>query len=405
VMPTSLIYNWLNEAKKFTPELKILVYSGADREKDVSLFAEYDVVLTSYGLARIDEMLFQQFYFNYIILDESQSIKNPFSNTSKAIKTFKSRHRLLLSGTPIENSITDLWSQMNFANPGLLGSFNYFKEQYVLPIEKEKDEVKKNKLYALIKPFILRRTKSQVADDLPEKVEQVFYCDMTEAQRDIYEEVKSTFRNELFKTLDQDGLPKAKFSLLAGLVKLRQIANHPAMTNPEYEGESGKFNEVILMIENALAEGHKMLIFSQFVKQLSIYRNYFEEKDIPYSYLDGSVKKRQPIIDDFQNNDQKKIFLISLKVGGVGLNLTAADYVFILDPWWNPAVEQQAIDRTHRIGQKNTVFTYKFISKDTVEEKILKLQQRKSQLANNLITTEDSFIKSLSEDDIKAIFD
>ena len=405
IMPTSLIYNWLNEAKKFTPHLRVLVYSGGDREKDVAVFANYDVVLTSYGLARIDEEILQKYYFNYIILDESQCIKNASSQTARAVKTLKSKHRLLLSGTPIENSITDLWSQMTFANPGLLGSFSYFKEHYVIPIEKDKDEQKKNKLYALIKPFILRRTKKQVADDLPEKVEQVFYCEMTEAQREIYDETKSSFRNEIIKTMDTSGLPQSKFSLLAGLVKLRQIANHPGMVDPEYTGESGKFNEVLLMIENALAEGHKMLIFSQFVKQLSIYRKHFDKEGIPYSYLDGSVRNRQPIIDEFQTNEEIKIFLISLKVGGVGLNLTAADYVFILDPWWNPAVEQQAIDRTHRIGQKNTVFTYKFITRDTVEEKILKLQQRKSGLSQNLITTEDSFIKSLSEEDIRAIFD
>lgn len=405
VMPTSLIYNWLNEAKKFTPLLRVLVYAGGDRQKDVSLFANYDVVLTSYGLARIDEEILQKYYFNYIILDESQSIKNPFSQTARAVKTLKSKHRLLLSGTPIENSITDLWSQMTFANPGLLGTYTHFKEHYVNPIEKDKDEQKKNKLYALIKPFILRRTKKQVADDLPEKVEQIFYCEMTEEQRDLYDETKSSFRNEIIKTMDTKGLAQSKFSLLAGLIKLRQIANHPAMIDPESTVESGKFNEVLLMIENALAEGHKMLIFSQFVKQLSIYRKHFDKEGIPYSYLDGSVRKRQPVIEEFQSNDEIKIFLISLKVGGVGLNLTAADYVFILDPWWNPAVEQQAIDRTHRIGQKNTVFTYKFITRDTVEEKILKLQQRKSALSQNLITTEDSFIKSLSEEDIRAIFD
>ncbi|RZK82457.1 MAG: DEAD/DEAH box helicase [Pedobacter sp.] len=403
VMPTSLIYNWLNEAKKFTPKLKIHAHTGTTRDKDVSLFVNYDIVITTYGITRVDIDLLKNFYFNYIILDESQNIKNPSSKSFKAVKSLKSKNKLILSGTPVENSVSDLWTQLTFLNPGLLGTQAFFNEEYVQSIEKKKDEEKARKLQAIIKPFVLRRTKEQVAAELPSKTEQVFYCNMSEDQAAYYEKTKSAYRNDLLSSMDDGTFKKKQVQLLQGLTALRQLANHPLMIDDTYESDSGKFENVIHTLDNVLKGGHKVLIFSQFVKHLNIFRNYFERESIPFSYLDGSTKNRGEIVAEFQQNETLKVFLISIKAGGVGLNLTQADYVFILDPWWNPAVEQQAIDRTHRIGQEKKVFIYKFIAKDTVEEKILALQNRKKRLASSLITTEESFIKSLSKEDIQEI--
>lgn len=400
VMPTSLIYNWLNEAQKFTPELRILTYTGTYRDKNVEQFKDYDLILTSYGIVRLDTELLKTYYFDYIILDESQAIKNPDSNTSKAVRSLKSRHRLILTGTPVENSTMDLWSQMSFINPGLLGNQHFFRNEFLKPIEKEKDEHKTRRLHALIKPFILRRHKSQVARELPPKIEHTTFCKMTEEQEHAYEETKSYYRNKILTNLEENGPGNTQFMLLQGLMKLRQIANHPSMTDPSYEGESGKLKEVMRMTKSIVAKGHKVLIFSQFVKHLEIIRQVLNEKEITYAYLDGNTKNRQQQVELFQNDPSIQVFLISLKAGGVGLNLTAADYVFILDPWWNPAVEAQAVDRAHRIGQQNKVFTYKFITKDTVEEKILALQNRKIQLVTDLISTDENIIKSLTKEDI-----
>ena len=403
VMPTSLIYNWMNEAKKFTPKLKIHAHTGTSRDKDVSIFAKYDIVITTYGITRVDVDILKDFYFNYIILDESQNIKNPTSKSFKAVKALKSRNKLILSGTPVENSVADLWTQLTFLNPGLLGTQAFFNEEYVQAIEKKKDEDKARKLQAIIKPFVLRRTKEQVASELPSKTEQVFYCNMSEDQAAYYEKTKSAYRNDLLSSMDDGTFKKKQVQLLQGLTALRQLANHPVMIDENYDSDSGKFESVIHTLDNVLKGGHKVLIFSQFVKHLGIFKNYFERESIPFAYLDGSTRNRGEIVADFQKNTELKVFLISIKAGGVGLNLTQADYVFILDPWWNPAVEQQAIDRTHRIGQEKKVFIYKFIAKDTVEEKILALQNRKKRLASSLITTEESFIKSLSKEDIKEI--
>jgi len=403
IMPTSLIYNWLSEAQKFTPKLKIIAHTGTSRNKDISKFMDYDVVITTYGITRVDVDLLKDFYFNYIILDESQNIKNPSSKSFKAVKVLKSKHKLILSGTPVENSVGDLWTQLTFLNPGLLGTQAYFNEEYVQAIEKKKDEDKARKLQAIIKPFVLRRTKEQVAEELPPKTEQIIYCTMSEDQSAYYEETKSAYRNDLLSSMDDGSYVKKQVQLLQGLTALRQLANHPVMIDKAYTSDSGKFENVIHTLDNVLKGGHKVLIFSQFVKHLSIFKNYLEKEQIPFSYLDGTTKNRGEIVADFQENSSLKVFLISIKAGGVGLNLTEADYVFILDPWWNPAVEQQAIDRTHRIGQEKKVFIYKFITKDTVEEKILSLQNRKKKLASSLITTEESFFKSLSKEDINEL--
>lgn len=403
IMPTSLIYNWLNEATKFAPQLKLMIHTGALRNKIAGHFEHYDVVITTYGISRIDIDVLKGFYFDYIILDESQNIKNPSSKSFKSVKLLKSRFKLILSGTPVENSVNDLWTQMSFINPGLLGSQQFFINEFVTPIEKKKDEEKARKLQALIKPFVLRRTKEQVATELPPKTENLFYSKMSDEQAEVYENVKSEYRNELLKSLEDGTFAKSQMQVLQGLIKLRQIANHPSMIDDNYEGDSGKFEDVTHTLNNVLDGGHKVLIFSQFVKQLTIYRQHFEKEHIPYLYLDGSTQNRGEIVKKFQEDEKTRVFLISIKAGGVGLNLTEADYVFILDPWWNPAVEQQAIDRTHRIGQTKNVFIYKFITKDSVEEKILALQQRKLKLSSALITTEESFIKSLSPEDIKEI--
>ncbi len=400
IMPTSLIYNWEMEANRFAPELKVLTYTGTLRNKDVRRFEKYDIVLTSYGIARLDVDLIKNFYFNYIILDESQVIKNPSSNIAKAVRELKSRYKLVLTGTPLENTTMDLWSQVSFINPGLLGSQTYFRNEYQMPIEKKGDESKSKKLNAIIKPFVLRRHKSQVATELPEKVEYIHYCVMTPEQEKRYEDVKGYYRNRILNLIDKEGLGNSRFMILEGLTKLRQLANHPKMIEPSYSGDSGKLEDIIHMLENAMAEGHKVLVFSQFVKHLSLVQHHLKHHKISYAYLDGASIDRREQVERFNKDPNVKAFLISIKAGGLGLNLTEADYVFILDPWWNPAVEAQAIDRAHRIGQKRKVFTYKFITRNTVEEKILLLQQKKLKLTRELITTEESIMKQLTREDI-----
>ncbi len=405
VMPTSLIYNWEVEAKKFTPKLKVHVYAGTHRNKDASLFKNYDIILVSYGIVRLDIEELQKFYFNYVILDESQAIKNPESIISKSVRKLYSKHRLILTGTPIENSTLDLWSQMSFINPGLLGNKNFFRDEFLFPIEKNHDIHKSNRLYSIIKPFILRREKGQVATELPEKVENVKYVTMTTMQEERYEETKSFYRNKIMEEIEQHGVNKSQMVLIQGLTKLRQIANHPLLVDEDYEGDSGKLNDITHMIHPAINKGHKILIFSQFVKHLKIISDYLFKNKLDFAYLDGSTRDRQEQVERFQQESDLQLFLISLKAGGLGLNLTKADYVFLSDPWWNPAIEAQAIDRAHRIGQENRVFTYKFITKNTVEEKILQLQQRKLRLVSDLINLEEGVVKNLTREDINSLLE
>ena len=405
IMPTSLIYNWEREASRFTPELKVFVYTGTNRVKDIEQFQQYDLILTSYGIVRLDADILEKYYFNYIILDESQAIKNPTSNIAKAVRRLASRQRLILTGTPLENSTMDLWSQMNFINPGLLGNQSFFRNEFLNPIEKKKNEEKTQKLYSIIKPFILRRHKSQVATELPPKVDNVQFCHMTEEQAKLYEEIKNDYRDQILHHMESGSLRENQFLLLQGLTKLRQVANHPVMVQEDYTGKSGKMDDVMHMLRNAIREDHKILIFSQFVKHLKLLGEQLKEDGYEYAYLDGSTKNRQQEVERFQEDDSLRLFLISLKAGGLGLNLTQADYVFLLDPWWNPAIEAQAVDRAHRIGQANKVFTYKFIARNTVEEKILKLQAKKIQLASDLITTEESFVKNLTKEHIISLLD
>lgn len=407
VMPTSLIHNWVAESKKFTPDLHLLIHTGSNRTKNTANFALYDVIFTTYGLVRQDLKLMKDFPFHYVILDESQMIKNASSKTSKAVKELKAAHRLSLTGTPLENTLMDLWSQMGFLNPGLLGTEKFFKTFYTVPIEKEADEKRQAQLRTLLHPFILRRTKEQVASELPPKVEQQHFCEMSKDQKKIYDETKNAYRNYLMDLKAQE-FKKNKLNILQGLQKLRQIAIHPGLVE-EGEGigleKSGKFLEFKRLLEEVLAKGSKVLVFSQFVRLLKLLEENLKEEKIIYSYLDGSTKNRQAVVNQFQNNNKNKVFLISLKAGGVGLNLTAADYVFILDPWWNPAVENQAVDRSYRIGQTKTVFSYKFITKGTIEEKIVKLQERKAKLSDDIIGVEDEIFKTLNVEDMVALLD
>jgi len=345
------------------------------------------------------------FRFHYIILDESQMIKNPSSKLYNAIVSLQSDHKVVLTGTPIENSLTDLWSQINFVNPGLLGTLGFFKRSFVQAIEKKKDEAREEKLKELINPFILRRTKDEVARELPPLYEQVRYVNMSESQKRLYEEEKSQVRNAILENFEEVGKERSSMMVLSALTRLRQIANHPDMLE-EYEGQdSGKFTEVYRNIESVIAEGHKVLLFSSFVKHLDLFKSRFDEDGIGYAYLTGSrsQKQREEAIQNFQTKSNCSLFLISLKAGGVGLNLTAADYVFILDPWWNPAAEMQALSRAHRFGQENSVFVYRFISNDTIEEKIQGLQARKRELAETFVSSNNP-LKSLSENELLELF-
>jgi SNF2 family DNA or RNA helicase len=406
VLPTSLIYNWANEAKKFTPQLEVMIHTGVSRSKDPQAFTGQNLILTTYGIVRQDIEILKGFPFHYVVLDESQMIKNPDSKTAKAVKKLVSKHRLSLTGTPIENTVMDIWSQMSFLNPGLLGNENFFKRFYVTPIEKDKDQKRSAKLQRIIYPYILRRKKQQVEKELPPKIEQLHYCDMEDSQREFYEETRSMYRNYLMDLINQGTWKKNKLNILTGLQKLRQIAIHPKLVEKETYSlkESGKYREIKRLLTQVINKKRsKVLIFSQFVKMLHLLRDDLIEEGIKFNYLDGNTKDRQAQVDSFQNDKEIKVFLISLKAGGVGLNLTAADYVFILDPWWNPAVENQAIDRSHRIGQKRTVLYYKFITKDSIEEKILNLQRQKKQLSDNIIAVEEDIYKSLDAIDLEEL--
>jgi len=406
VMPTSLIHNWENEIQKFAPSLKVYKHVGAQRNKSNSLAATiryYDVILTTYGTLRNDYEMLSSYEFWYLILDESQNIKNSSSKTYKSILEIRSKYKLVITGTPIENSLSDLWSQLNFLNKGLLGSLPYFKREFITPIEKKNDQDQQEKLQKLIRPFVLRRSKAEVASDLPAMTEQIRYCEMTEEQREIYDTEKSAIRNTILQNIESNGMKKSALVVLQGLTKLRQLANHPSLVNKESEPESGKFNEIYDCLKNLLAEKHKVLIFSSFVKHLELLQAKIESKNWKYSLLTGKTTNRQEVIRQFQEDPDNHIFLISLKAGGVGLNLTSADYVFIIDPWWNPAAENQAINRAHRIGQDKKVFVYRFITEDSIEEKIQILKSRKSALAEKFISSNNP-LSVVSEEELLSLF-
>lgn len=404
IMPVSLIHNWENEIMKFSPFLKVLKYRGNKREEKLNKLNKYDIILTGYGVARNDINTLALHDFLYVILDESQFIKNPDSKIYKALLGLKSDYRMVLTGTPIENSLSDLWAQMNFINEGMLGNFNFFKQNFINPIEKNNEQETKDRLKQLISPFILRRTKDQVAKDLPSLTEQVMLSDMSDSQKEIYESEKSKTRNYILENLNNPERKNTSLIIIQALTKLRQIANHPAMVIENYTGDSGKFDDIIRDIENITTENHKVLIFSSFVKHLNIFEEYFKQNNIEYSILTGQTSNREKVISEFQENKKNKIFLISIKAGGTGLNLTEADYVFILDPWWNPAVEKQAVSRAHRIGQDKKVMVYRYISRNTIEEKIRKLQSQKIELSDTFIES-DNFFKDFSDGQILNLFD
>ncbi|MBN1952131.1 MAG: DEAD/DEAH box helicase [Bacteroidales bacterium] len=402
VVPTSLVHNWQNEIRRFTPGLQIGSYVGGQRRPLQELVGQSDIILTSYGIIRNDIEEFSRFDFQYLILDESQMIKNPGSKTYQAVITLRADHRLVLTGTPIENSLSDLWAQINFLNPGLLGNLSFFRTQFQLPIEKNADENKRDMLLKLIAPFVLRRTKAEVEPELPPVSEQLIYCDMDDSQEVLYEQEKSRARNLVIEKLSQVGFQKSAMVILQSLTKLRQIANHPALVEENYFAGSGKYDEITRNLMNLLEEGHKGLIFSSFVKHLDLVAEFLDRKGVGYALLTGETRNREKEIDRFQKDDNCPFFLISLKAGGVGLNLTAADYVFILDPWWNPAAEMQAVSRAHRIGQEKNVFVYRFISRGTLEEKILKLQEKKAELAETFVNNN---LKGISEEQVMDLFE
>ena len=406
ICPTTVVFNWESEIQKFAPELSCLKLSGADRKSLFKEIPNYDVVITSYALIRRDIKHFKDINFRYIILDESQNIKNAMSQTAQAVKQLQASHKLALSGTPIENKLEELWSVFDFLMPGFLLTMAEFNSRYVTPIMERQDKTVEKRLKLQIYPFILRRMKRDVAKDLPDKVENIAYCELTDEQKDFYLQVLDSTKEELFKSIEQNGLEKSRLSIFSALLRLRQICCHPRLydkENVKHIMSSGKFEKLKVMLEEIISEGHRVLLFSQFVNMLDIVKGWLEREGIEYEYLTGKTKDRQAAVEHF-NNSKIPIFLISLKAGGTGLNLTGADYVIHYDPWWNPAVEDQATDRAYRIGQTKKVFVYRLITKNTVEEKIQKLKTVKRNLVDSVISVDRNIVKSLTMDDIKEIF-
>lgn len=404
VVPTTLLFNWEKEIEKFAPKIKAHFHYGGDRNQNTSAFDKHHLIFTTYGTLLRDIQWLKEFQFNYMILDESQAIKNPASRRFKTALLIKAKNKLALTGTPIENSTFDLYAQMSFVNPGLLGSIKQFRDNYSNPVDKEGNDIIAAELQKIINPFVLRRTKEQVATELPPKIEDVLYCDMAEKQRMVYDAYRNKYRDSLIKKIEEQGINNAKFLILEALTRLRQICDSPALLKDDHieTSESVKIKEIVNHITEKTSN-HKILIFSQFVGMLSLLREQLEKRNIAYEYLDGksSQKQREASVNNFQTNENLRVFLISLKAGGTGLNLTAADYVYILDPWWNPAVENQAIDRCYRIGQDKHVFAYRMICRNTIEEKIMNLQAKKKKIAADIIQTDENIIKNIDMNDIR----
>jgi SNF2 family DNA or RNA helicase len=408
VAPSSLIYNWSQELQKFAPHVKVLIYHGGGRSIQDAATGDYQVIITSYGTVRQDIEEMCLIGFGSIVLDESHNIKNPAAQITKAVERLQSNFRVALSGTPVMNNTFDLYAQMNFLLPGIFGSREFFRREYADAIDHHRDGEKIKTLQRITAPFVLRRTKEQVASDLPAKTEMVMWCNMSDAQKRLYDEVKDSIRQSVFLNIENEGLGKSKLAVLQGMLKLRQICNSPLLLPGEEQtcNDSVKTDLLMNELQNNLKD-QKVLVFSQFTTMLNLLAEKCREEGIAYYHLDGSTppEKRIEMVNRFQEEgNTTNVFLISLKAGNAGLNLTAAGYVFLFDPWWNTAVQQQAIDRTHRIGQTKNVFAYKMICKDTIEEKIIQLQQHKKQLAEELIAEDEGFVKSLTEDDIKYLF-
>jgi superfamily II DNA or RNA helicase len=403
VVPKSLVFNWIEEAKRFTPDLRVLDHTGIARARSSEQFKDFDIVLTTYGTMRLDAPFLKDVDFDYVVLDEAQAIKNASSESAKAARLLRADHRLVLSGTPVQNHLGELWSLFEFLNPGMLGGASVFKASGAgssNPIDREGREL----LSRALRPFILRRTKEQVATDLPEKTEQTIWCDLEPEQRKLYDELREHYRVSLLERVAAEGINKAKIQVLEALLRLRQAACHPGLIDKNRTDESSaKLESLIEQVSEVLDEGHKVLVFSQFTSMLAIVRKHLDKRKITYEYLDGKTRDRQQRVERFQNDPDCKLFLISLKAGGLGLNLTAAEYVFLLDPWWNPAIESQAIDRAHRIGQTRNVFAYRLIARDTVEQKVLELQSRKKALADMIINADNSLIGELKREDLEML--
>ncbi len=402
VVPRSLVHNWLEEAAKFTPKLRVVNFSGSDRGKVLPTADDADLIITTYGILRQDIERFSAATFDYAILDEAQAIKNADSQAAKASRLLKANHRLALTGTPVENRLSELWSIVEFLNPGMLGQTQTFR--LALGNSRSSDDDTLGMVARAVRPILLRRTKAQVLTELPEKTEQTLYCELEKPQRRLYNELRDHYRAALDQKIATDGLAKSKIVVLEALLRLRQAACHPGLLDKKrVKDSSAKLDCLLEQLREVTAEGHKVLVFSQFTSLLAIVKEQFDAEKIRYVYLDGKTRKRQEVVDQFQNDPAVSAFLISLKAGGVGLNLTAADYVFILDPWWNPAVEAQAVDRAHRIGQAKRVFAYRLIARDTVEEKILQLQGDKRRLAEAIVSADDSVIRQLTAEDLQLL--
>jgi superfamily II DNA or RNA helicase len=400
VVPRSLLFNWRQEATRFTPEMRVLVHEGRERTRDVASFADYDLVLVTYGTLRRDAPLLAETEFDYVILDEAQAIKNSTTETAKASRLLRARHRLAMSGTPVENRIADLWSLFEFLNPGMLGAARVFRTLGT----NEDGESGRTLIARAVRPFILRRTKEEVAPELPEKLEQTIYVELEPKERKRYDELRDHYRAALLGRVDREGIAKSKIQILEALLRLRQAACHSGLLDEKRASESSsKFDLLIPQLTEILAEGHKALVFSQFTSLLALLKPQLDREQVVYEYLDGQTRDREERVTRFQTDPACGVFLISLKAGGLGLNLTAADYVFLLDPWWNPAVEAQAIDRTHRIGQTRRVFASRLIARDTVEEKVLELQQSKRDLADAIIGGDSSLIARIRREDLEVL--
>ena len=383
VLPNTLLFNWYNETQKFTPHFSKIVYSGTKRKQNASRLLNYDLIFTTYAIVSKDIELLQKMNFRIVVLDESQQIKNKDSKIFKAINSISTDFRVSLSGTPIENSLSDLWAQMQFINPDILGSYAFFTKNFIVPIQKQKSEKALQTLHQIIQPFLLRRTRASVLKELPELSEQIVYCDMDKEQKKWYESEKSKARNQLLQTNDEK---VNKINVLNTLMKLRQLSNHPKLIDNESKLTSGKFEEVTHHLENIRRSNLKVLIFSAFVSHIKLYVDWCKHNKYNYSLITGAVKNREDEVRKFENDTENHFFFISLKSGSTGLNLTAASFVFLLDPWWNPSVEEQAIARSYRMGQKNKVTVMRFVSKETIEEKILMLQKTKKELFHAVIS-------------------
>ena len=409
VCPGSLIYNWQQELDKFCPSLTSFIYYGNNRKIDDFMAQKSNVLITAYSTLRADIDKLKNVFWNTIVLDESHNIKTLYAQTTKAVYQVIAKHKIALSGTPIINNTFDLYSQINFLLPGFLGTQEFFRKEYVLPIDRNKNADKIEALQRLTNPFILRRTKAQVATDLPQKTELVLWCEMEDAQQEVYNSVKESIRKSVFLNIRNEGLNKSKLSVLQGIIKLRQVCCSPLLLKDDLSANAPSVKIDVLLDEllNNLSN-NKVLVFSQFKEMLHLIAAKLQENNISYFHFDGDTKveDRRDLVAQFQEeNNNVNIFLMSLKTGNAGITLTAADYVFLVDPWWNSAIEQQAIDRTHRIGQTKNVFAYKMICRNTIEEKIIEIQNRKKTTSDALISEEEGFVKNLTQDDIAYLFE